>query len=887
MLRGKTAFSAAQSRPTAGPRGVLRGIMVAFFLVAALAPAAAKAGQRPAPRPSPAAPVGEPLPKFEGSRASVSELRGSLIGLLNELEREPSVLGESQRDAAILKLLGTYRTQGIPGSATIADSSYLKVIISEVLKQFPRPCSPEDFAERERERAGGPQSARLAELKAAADSRELSDVEKAELRRLDLRLSELERCNAELERRRISEVRETPYDVLLDRALAAYISVSSDPNADPEVVRLLKPFSAAGPCVAARVIAVGDAHRLALLDPSAPRVSCPLDNSSDLPSRGLFAKFGGLFQLLFTKVVGCPLRIHVPADCKLRKLVFDEAKADLIRARENPAVQNFQNTEFNRAVRTGLVTEINARARDYNEDLAAKVGGSVSSLLVPGAPLVERSPEAGETMSLRDLVQGLHADIAAAVLLHRSTDPVARGAAGALLYAAANRALLVVGGERGIIGKIPPEAQDPPAAANAPSVIGWMPGVVGSTPGQNPRPIYDRFDAADPGRIPRLAKEPFGGVGFGLSNGQLVAGPWDFDAGYSPTDCDTSRSPAVCKPFRLFPSEFTLSAAGIGGLVPGRPTDPRAATESLRDLGDFLSVLTYFLKVTGPGGELSRYFVADDQFAVDLGDRTRPALFPKRGRELLYGLAAAALQNLAAPFFGNRLGHLEQVGSGLKFREVISLDPADPRMSEPATTIGVSRLLLAAKDFKSLIGDPAHPETMDPDLPAALREDLNPILSSVNTALLLGHTLLAGGNPCPDGGFGSRVSSCLPVAGANGRGLEDAVNALRAITVIYNDIEQDVILLKIEQAWQYLDGFWRASAPNSFVPVEILGLGPQPVQPSRMWPVLALWHDTQIRVRGRLQNRLPWAVWETRMEGLRRRLLDQLASPDGPKPLVP
>ena len=51
--------------------------------------------------------------------------------------------------------------------------------------------------------------------------------------------------------------------------------------------------------------------------------------------------------------------------------------------------------------------------------------------------------------------------------------------------------------------------------------------------------------------------------------------------------------------------------------------------------------------------------------------------------------------------------------------------------------------------------------------------------------------------------------------------------------------------------------------------------------------VKPLWHETQVRVRGRLGNEIPWSVWEARFEGLKRRLLDQLATPEGPQPLVP
>src|SRR3954470_857405 len=128
----------------------------AFFLfTAALARTGAEgAMRRPAPGPSASpAPVGEALPRFDGSHASVGELRSSLLGLLEAFEHEPSLMPESQRDSAILKLLGTYRTQGIPGSKTISESSFIGVIVPQVLEQFPRPCTSDDFAERERLRA--------------------------------------------------------------------------------------------------------------------------------------------------------------------------------------------------------------------------------------------------------------------------------------------------------------------------------------------------------------------------------------------------------------------------------------------------------------------------------------------------------------------------------------------------------------------------------------------------------------------------------------------------------------------------------------------------------------------------------------------------------------
>jgi hypothetical protein len=163
----------------------------------------------------------------------------------------------------------------------------------------------------------------------------------------------------------------------------------------------------------------------------------------------------------------------------------------------------------------------------------------------------------------------------------------------------------------------------------------------------------------------------------------------------------------------------------------------------------------------------------------------------------------------------------------------------------------------------------------------------------VDDALFVGHQQLALQNPCQDGGFGGRVEGpCVGNSSGGGRTLQDAVAALRAITNVYNDIQQDVVLGKIRQGWQYLDQFWRRTPQGSVVPVEVLGNGPQPVQPSRMWQLLVLWKETQSVVRAKLKESdptwgIPWSTWEGRMNGLQKRLEDQLAGDGGPEPLVP
>jgi hypothetical protein len=342
--------------------------------------------------------------------------------------------------------------------------------------------------------------------------------------------------------------------------------------------------------------------------------------------------------------------------------------------------------------------------------------------------------------------------------------------------------------------------------------------------------------------------------------------------GFLPWDV-ANYSSASGGPLHVYPSIFSLGADEIPRIDPAAIPGPSGVYENLHDLGTLLEALTYFLKVSGPKGELSEYFVPEDQFASQLGDRNTKALFPREGRALVYGLAATVLQNLAAP----KVGHLEEGSAGLKYHDVVSLDPRDPRYSQPATTLGVAKILLAARNFRQLV-DPQH---LDPDFPKSLLQ----YLPQVDNALLFGHIQLAAQNPCTDGGFGIVVEGgCQGNAAGGGRTLQDTVEALRAVTNIYNDVEQEVVLIKVKQAWQFLDQFW---PHNSALPIEVLGLAPQPVQPSRMWEVLALWDDTQLKVTHKLANEVPWATWKARFDALKARMLAQLQTTTGPEPLVP
>lgn len=371
--------------------------------------------------------------------------------------------------------------------------------------------------------------------------------------------------------------------------------------------------------------------------------SCQLDPSENTKS----PNYLGLFWAKFT----CGWGFLEPSPCRTRKWIYDAAKPALISARKDPSVIALVSAEFDKRFpaefRKAFLEQISDKILRIGILVAAKFSGAVDSLWEAQAPLIEDEPTA---LSLHGFAEGLHADIAAASALANTGDPNARGLAGALFYAAANKLLVLTGGTETKM------AWPHPAIA---------PGNV--------------FDPSQPKRAPVFLQERFGGWSVHRGTDGTLFSPWNW--GEERTDT------------RLFPTFFSISGRGIASLPTGA-----AAEQELDDLAMLLDAVTLFLENTAEGTTLSRHFGEMSQMD-QLLEASSPILFPREGRMLAIGVLGGILENLIDPRSGHIL--IQQPGQApLVFRQRVSLDGA---IRVPIQTGSIVRIIGAIARIRALM----------------------------------------------------------------------------------------------------------------------------------------------------------------------------------------
>lgn len=625
--------------------------------------------------------------------------------------------------------------------------------------------------------------------------------------------SEYER-NYRLEKDKIVDhlTLETLYDAFLSGVLNDSLPDSMKPTGD----RI-------GKCLARRALR------------AASNPSCKLD----LDETHLDAP--GTATLAWLKL-GCPA--HLSTSCGIRKALFQSGKKELIEARKDPAVRERVRQEFERLFprqfRETFLGEL-AEIRKAVPELITgkfKANSDDSRKLWKSAPLVETDSSLKAApdprMTLAGFVAGLRADLGASAVLANSQDARERAIAAPLFYAAANRLLLLTGGDRAVWG--------------------------------GDRFIQDATSVYDPNRPkapPILAWNSFGG--WGAVEGKAALRPFDWST------YDATRQ------LQLFPAEWVMRPGWEGTLRVSSPAAPDSgnltAEQRLGDLAGLLGALVEFLNLTRPGTALGGHFLAPGEDLSVIFDPGNPAIFPRESRAFAFGIAAGILKNVVVP----GLGHLEQSGNpdagfgGLLFHDRARFRG---RNGIDASTAEVSRLIFSASYLREAI-------STDPDVPAEFQS----VLGDLDTLVLAGAINMRAKTQVPaDGGLANRLGDLDP-ATRQPRTLEANLAALRALTRAYNVNRQILLRVGIKGVWGFLERMW----PRDWLVPRLVENGAAaPVQASVLWSLLALWRETQVALTQDVPvSQVPWPQWQARFTRLERQLRLQVNSPTGPRPIGP
>jgi|GEM_PF-1905565 len=598
-------------------------------------------------------------------------------------------------------------------------------------------------------------------------------------------------------------VENTPLELIFDGLLEGYIGGTLPPD-------LASKAGAIGMCLAKRAVA-------------ARSESCELD-PSDATRKVSSAR------LAWLKLECGMLNFSKP--CNVRKDLYDAIKADLIEARKsNPALRAMIEAEFERQFpgrfRESFLATMNEKRGAIGSLISAKFeGASVDGFWGTDARLVEPEERTSDAVTLRSFARGLENEITTAALLQKDPDPLRRGVAAPLFYAAANRLLALTGGNK----------------------VVWLP----EYKSFQPDPAVP-FDPAQPARAPVFAQVAFGGWGVGMLSGKPGFSAWDW-AGYDPLATDGVESR-----IRLFPDRWRLGPHGQGTFA----GDPQDITENLGDVADLLSALNVFLIETHPErGAFARFFGPESQ-AADLLEPGKPLIFPLEGRTLAVGVIAAALKNVIAPKYGHLV--VKEQGSpdfGLGIELVEKTDLVHGRRPDlPTGTSAVARTLLAAGTLRETLRD-------DPDVPAELRE----LLPRLDEIQQIGSIYLGAKAQLSDGGFTrnlgtNSIGDRVPV---------DTLEALQALSAAWNKSELLLILVRIHQGWLHLENRWSEIEPLVVAGVPLRELKDRGILTSELWEWLRLWRITQSKLRSKLgpgfAPAIPWGQWEIRMQALERNL---------------
>lgn len=601
-------------------------------------------------------------------------------------------------------------------------------------------------------------------------------------------------------------VNELPVDILFD----AFMGLIGDGQLNGEFIPkdVKEAGQQIGKCMAKRIL-------------KASKPSCELSaDPENIKKPGFFQKVG----VGWAKYVDCHLPwIDLMPACTLRKIVYNMAKPQLVKSLKDPeirvqlqkAISEKLPEKFPVQFRAGFLDKLSLVQRQLPQLVTQKFNGDPKKLsdLWGKRAYVAETDDQKDRLTLHGFAAGLRADIGSAAVLARSANPAYRGMAGALFYAAANRLIVLTGGNQ--------------AKWDGKKFLVEK---------------KDKFEPANPRKAPLFTLDAFGGWGVDAGQSDYTFTPWDWIT-YNPTGDQPTA-------FRLFPSSFVVGKRGMAQLE-GNQDRP---IEMLEDLADLVVGVNDFLKSTRADGPLGPFFGEDK----DLGDALlpdKPLLFPRAGRQFAIGLAAGVLKNIV----GVGLGHAEQVpvateGAplGLRFHDLVTFEGRD---SKPVSVRTLSKLLVSIADLGETLR--AEPVDVPPELMAQLPQ--------LDAAVQAGALTI--GNDGLDADAGARELLMSPLG--TGRSLMTAVYALSAMTRAFDFGRPLIIRLYLKGMWNFLDRYWVGGGD---FPSQIEGNPVTRLSTTHLLKILTLWDQTQVSARAELASEINWDMWEQRFNLLRVRL---------------
>jgi len=373
-------------------------------------------------------------------------------------------------------------------------------------------------------------------------------------------------------------VRQLDSERIFDAFMSGVVADRIPDGMPDDITRAAKQI---GKCLAAKAV-------------KAKAPTCELDRS------GRVIKHGKL-ELLWAKI-DCAIHFNSVKGCKVRRTLFDVAQPLIEKAKSDPAInlRAIIEREFNQAFpenfRKEFLIDLGQRAGSYADLVVQKFKGSKGEFWNADAPLVEGYDRDKNLVRTSGFGKGISSDVSMAALLLNDSDPhpdqKMRGKAAALFYAAANRLLVMTGGD---------EAAYDHKLRQFQLAEG------------------DQFDPTAPKRAPKFYTTPFGGWSLDMTRNGPAFQTWNW-VEYDP------RPPT--SPLRLFPEIFELKGRGIA-----RPVRNDSQIQSLGDLSELLRGLSTFLKLTRTDGVFGPYFGKTEDMA-ELFRPTSPIVFPKTGRLL-------------------------------------------------------------------------------------------------------------------------------------------------------------------------------------------------------------------------------------------------------------
>lgn len=502
------------------------------------------------------------------------------------------------------------------------------------------------------------------------------------------------------------------------------------------------------------------------------------------------------------------------SNCDTRTIVFDYAKPKLIAARDDGTIDRTVREAFDERFPAefgkGFFKTLNMQLGIFPDVITGKFRGSAKADLwkAPIVEILEPIAQGGELIQyrFREFSLGLMADVLAASALAESQDEKLRGVASILLYAAANRVLMMTGGKHFAFedGKFAE-----PSASNG---------------------TRDR--------LPDMTDSLYGGWGVEASGSYA---DWDWGT-YRPLD------EKGASPFRWIPAQWAVHEKS--GKPAGEKGDKADLDQSLEDMALLVEAALEFLRTVSAEGVFEeRFFPQGVEPTLEvLVDPRRPEIFPSDGKRLLVGLLGALLQNLIHPQYG----HVERNKNMISFYEWIGR--SGPLRGKPSRTKVIAHALRTAAELRDALRDE--------------RVELDPQIykyeNDINLALNFGtfNFLAPKGIEAEDGG----VREIIDQAQTSGRRFEDAVMMLDTLSTVYAREPRVVYLLHIQSVLHYLDKLWGDSAvPPAFEGMDVEASTEALIQMIGVWRA----YSPILRVSRLSQDpQILWEKWDLRMEVL-------------------